>query len=352
MRLVFSRRLLVIILVSVLTLVTGGYALYVLSNQDSVTDRSKAANDTLLSKPIDTVAPVYYEFLVKTGVEESFIIKVESKSLIDSLNADLVNPYEERKLMIKGKLISGNGGYNTQKGTSAWNWSLEPSSLELTNQLTPECDAKPSFVRDNIEQYIKQGTGVYCPSSARVSASFDAIPYTSVTPTPTTICLLPEGCTKPTPTNLLPTPTIITTVTPKPSITLTPTPKPSITPSPSPTITPVPLVECNVLKIARNGTTITSGSTIAANDKLNVQLGLSNTNTKAELGYEISSFPLNTTDIQPKLEKTATVLAAFHSFSYTVPKYTTSTMIQIKGFAKLDNKNIYSNKCVAYYIVK
>ena len=63
-----------------------------------------------------------------------------------------------------GRLIRGPGPaeYNLP-----WSWHMDPVDIEMTELAIELCDARPSFVENNLDEWIDVG-GRFCPWSAHL----------------------------------------------------------------------------------------------------------------------------------------------------------------------------------------
>lgn len=61
-----------------------------------------------------------------------------------------------------GPLRRGDGGFN-----SPWSWHFDPDEVRLTEVAVEVCDGLPSYVEENLEDFLVRGVG-YCPWSERI----------------------------------------------------------------------------------------------------------------------------------------------------------------------------------------
>lgn len=82
--------------------------------------------------------------------------------LIDKVRAELQLPLQSRSLHINGA-IAANADDN-----APWKWAFVPDRWSLAQLSIEVCDAQPSYVNDNLDEWLKS-VGSYCPWSSRVS---------------------------------------------------------------------------------------------------------------------------------------------------------------------------------------
>ena len=63
-----------------------------------------------------------------------------------------------------GKILRGPGpaDYN-----APWSWHLDPQNVEMADMTTEVCDAEPSYVEQNLAEFVDV-VGRYCPWSAKL----------------------------------------------------------------------------------------------------------------------------------------------------------------------------------------
>ena len=90
---------------------------------------------------------------------EQFKVKVEGQAAIAALQARLDAGTTG---VISGKLVRGNGGFNT-----TWGWHLEPSSVTAPDLAIELCDGRPSMVQADLD-YWMASVKQFCPWGATV----------------------------------------------------------------------------------------------------------------------------------------------------------------------------------------
>jgi hypothetical protein len=63
-----------------------------------------------------------------------------------------------------GRLLRGPG---RRRHNAPWHWHLDPQEIEMAENAIELCDATPSFVESNRNEFIEQ-VGRYCPWSAQL----------------------------------------------------------------------------------------------------------------------------------------------------------------------------------------
>lgn len=61
-----------------------------------------------------------------------------------------------------GPLRRGDGGFN-----APWSWHFDPEEVRLTEIAVEVCDGRPSYVEENLEEFLRPEVG-YCPWSGRI----------------------------------------------------------------------------------------------------------------------------------------------------------------------------------------
>ena len=90
---------------------------------------------------------------------EQFKVRVEGQAAIAGLRARLDAGTTG---VISGKLVRGNGGFNT-----TWGWHLEPSSVTAPDLAIELCDGRPSMVQADLD-YWMASVKQFCPWGATV----------------------------------------------------------------------------------------------------------------------------------------------------------------------------------------
>ena len=88
---------------------------------------------------------------------EDFIAKTADPELINKINAELLNPADERYLHIHGRIDRGNDGYNLN-----WSWHFVPGEWALAEMSIEVCDGTPSYVEENLDDWLAMQDS-YCP---------------------------------------------------------------------------------------------------------------------------------------------------------------------------------------------
>ena len=112
-----------------------------------------AACDT--SAPPGTLPAVYRVEMVG----ETFRISAETEAQAAAADAALASG---RVGVILGTLVRGDGGVNT-----GYSWHLDPATIEYPDASIELCDARPSFVEEDLDYWVDT-VGRFCPWSARV----------------------------------------------------------------------------------------------------------------------------------------------------------------------------------------
>jgi len=89
--------------------------------------------------------------------QERFRARTSNPELIRKAREELSQPLGERSLHPNGALIAGDGGVNMP-----WRWSYDESEWQLVELSMELCDAKPSYVEANLENWLKE-VGSFCP---------------------------------------------------------------------------------------------------------------------------------------------------------------------------------------------
>ncbi len=98
-----------------------------------------------------------FKFEMSVNSKEWIIVKIDDpivwRQALDDLNG-------ARTLIVSGTVTAGNGGFN-----NLWSWHLDPLSIVLGNSFIEVCDGMPSWVENNLAQWLGK---TYCPWSSRV----------------------------------------------------------------------------------------------------------------------------------------------------------------------------------------
>ena len=96
-------------------------------------------------KDSEPAALHYYEVGVKGNPadwrDSSFIIATRNKSLISQIEAQLLLPVAQRKI-VNGELVSGNGGYN-KNASHQFRWHFNEDTWELADFSVEIYDGRP-----------------------------------------------------------------------------------------------------------------------------------------------------------------------------------------------------------------
>ena len=92
---------------------------------------------------------------------QRFKVKAEGAIAVAALNQRLQAGTEG---VIHGRLVRGNGGFN-----SPWGWHLEPGTITAPDLAMELCDGEPSFVESELDYYL-DSVKFYCPWGAKVVA--------------------------------------------------------------------------------------------------------------------------------------------------------------------------------------
>ncbi|MCS6790225.1 MAG: hypothetical protein NZ580_04510 [Bacteroidia bacterium] len=108
----------------------------------------------------DTPSHADFEVAVE---DECFIIRLVEPHRITEARRIV----EQRKAVFPiGRIRRGNGGFN-QCGGRTWSWHIDPTSVEFAEMAIEACDARPSYVEDNLQTWTEQ-VGNYCPWGGRL----------------------------------------------------------------------------------------------------------------------------------------------------------------------------------------
>ena len=106
-----------------------------------------------------SIEPEYSALYTVEVAGQRFKIKAEGATAIAGMDARLQAGTEG---VIHGKLVRGNGGFN-----SPWGWHLEPGSITTPDLAMELCDGEPDFVQSELDYYL-DSVKFYCPWGARV----------------------------------------------------------------------------------------------------------------------------------------------------------------------------------------
>lgn len=111
--------------------------------------------------------PIIFEFILQSR-SEKFYASTSDTVVIAKARAELRLPLKKRSLHINGQILASDGGHN-----APWSWHFRPSDWELVEQSIELCDAWPSYVEANLEEWINT-VGNFCPWGSRVCAEVKA----------------------------------------------------------------------------------------------------------------------------------------------------------------------------------
>jgi hypothetical protein len=105
----------------------------------------------------------YFEFThADEEIDYRFIAKTSDPDVIDTIEQQLQQPFDQRNLHIHGDIERGDDGYNNH-----WSWHFEEDSWQLVEVSIEVCDGRPQMVEDNLDYWI-DNVGYFCPWSSRV----------------------------------------------------------------------------------------------------------------------------------------------------------------------------------------
>lgn len=102
-------------------------------------------------------APVF----VVQVVDESFRVRITDADRVAQARRILQG--EEPQKIVMGRLMRGNGGFNT-----GYSWQLDPASIQFVEAAIELCDGKPSFVERELDYWIDTVKS-YCPWASRIT---------------------------------------------------------------------------------------------------------------------------------------------------------------------------------------
>jgi hypothetical protein len=92
---------------------------------------------------------------------ERFKVRVEDAGDVAALRGRMASGTVG---VIIGKLVRGNGGFNTP-----WSWHLDPKTVEVVDFSIELCDGRPSMVETGLDAWLRD-VGSFCPWGAKVIA--------------------------------------------------------------------------------------------------------------------------------------------------------------------------------------
>jgi|AVFP01.1.fsa_nt_gi hypothetical protein len=123
--------------------------LFYACNNSTDSDRSTIPNDAFR----------YFRAFVDNGQQRDyFIIRTQNANVLRMLDSLLAVPADQRNLHINGTIARGNDGYNY-----TWNWHFVDHQWALTEISIELCDAMPSYVEANLDYFIDELDGNFCP---------------------------------------------------------------------------------------------------------------------------------------------------------------------------------------------
>lgn len=113
-------------------------------------------DDTSEHRVVDTHSPrVTFEF-IHYASDESFFASTRNDDVIRQVRDELSLPYEERSRHVSGYIAKGPSKENE------WNWHFIDERWEMTNLSIELCDGWPSYVSENIDEWLKENDQ-FCP---------------------------------------------------------------------------------------------------------------------------------------------------------------------------------------------
>ena len=110
---------------------------------------SKPATDNAMSFTVDVEG-------------ERFVVQATDKQAIQQLTD---NYNGKNNMHVTGKLVRGDGGFN-----SPWSWHLVPESVGMAEISIEVCDGRPSYVEENLDEWLNTVGESYCPWGSKVVA--------------------------------------------------------------------------------------------------------------------------------------------------------------------------------------
>ena len=118
---------------------------------------------TACGSDVDSMRPLPAQEFVIEVEGERFRVRATTPAIATALDA-------RRRSggvgVVAGRLIRGDGGYNTP-----WSWHLDPLSLEVPDVAMEVCDGRPSMVQSDLDYWVDT-VRTFCPWAARV---YDAL---------------------------------------------------------------------------------------------------------------------------------------------------------------------------------
>jgi hypothetical protein len=100
------------------------------------------------------------DFVIQVG-DEQFVARLEGTQNIQTARQLLSGQLSDK--IISGSLVRGSGTFNTNPKTGEpWSWHLDPVSVGFSDIAAEVCDALPSYVEDNLDEWIDV-VKRYCP---------------------------------------------------------------------------------------------------------------------------------------------------------------------------------------------
>lgn len=93
---------------------------------------------------------------------EKFVVRATDSQTIQQL---IDNYNGKNNMYVTGKLVRGDGGFN-----QPWSWHLEPTSVRMAEISIEVCDGRPSYVEQNLEEWLATVSESYCPWGSKVVA--------------------------------------------------------------------------------------------------------------------------------------------------------------------------------------
>ena len=105
----------------------------------------------------------FFEF-EHTSSGKTFIAWTNETSILESIDAQLALPVNQRAMHINGPIARlPEGCENLNRD---WSWYHKPNEWTLTDFSIELCDGDPQYVEENLDEYIR--IGGYCPWGSRV----------------------------------------------------------------------------------------------------------------------------------------------------------------------------------------
>lgn len=108
----------------------------------------------------------YFKLISQDNQDDFFIIRVDNPEISNEI---ISRDNLGKRIIISGRVKKGDGGFNIKRG-GYWNWHLDPDSINISEKEVNLCDAEPSVVDKNLEDWIGK---TYCPSEVKVGAVYD-----------------------------------------------------------------------------------------------------------------------------------------------------------------------------------